>query len=93
MRRLRPARGGAAAAPLAAAIDALNPHYLRAKAFVILGLAASRLDDNRLRKTSAILADAYERTAGDDWRWFEDHMTYCNARLPQALFAALSPFS
>lgn len=74
------------------AIDGLNTNYLRAKAFVILGLAESRLDDARLRGLAEALVHAYEQTAGSDWRWFEPHMTYCNARLPQALFAAASVF-
>ncbi len=70
------------------AIDGLNPWYLRAHAFVILGLAAARLDDARLKKAVDVLADAYEASADEAWHWFEDGMTYCNARLPQALFAA-----
>jgi len=74
------------------AIDGLNPWYLRAHAFVILGLAASRLDDERLKKAADVLADAYEANTDDQWRWFEDGMTYCNARLPQALFAASRVF-
>ena len=74
------------------AIEGLNLNYLRAKAFVILGLAESRLDDARLRGLAEALVHAYEQTAGSDWRWFEPQMTYCNARLPQALFAAASVF-
>ena len=71
-------------------IDAL--HFLRSKAFTILGLAYSRLDDVRLRRLADDLADAYEQTATDDWRWFEEGMTYCNARLPQALLVAAGVF-
>lgn len=70
------------------AIDSLNPWYLRAHAFVILGLADARLDDGRLQRMADVLAEAYTRTADKHWRWFEDGMTYCNARLPQALFIA-----
>lgn len=73
-------------------IDELQINYLRAKAFVILGLAESRLDDARLRGLAEALICAYEQTAGSDWRWFEPHMTYCNARLPQALLTAASLF-
>lgn len=69
-------------------IDSLHPGYLRAKAFVILGLAEARIDDACLRGLAEKLICAYEHTADSDWRWFEPHMTYCNARLPQALFAA-----
>ena len=34
------------------------------------------------------LLDAYSVTADDEWRWFENTLTYDNARLPQALLAA-----
>ncbi len=32
----------------------------------------------------------FEDEARDDWHWFEPHLTYDNARLPQALFLAYS---
>ena len=69
-------------------IDGLNPWYLRAHAFVVLGLAAARLDDARLKQAADVLTAAYEKNSDEGWHWFEDGMTYCNARLPQALFAA-----
>jgi hypothetical protein len=72
------------------AIDALT--FLRAKAFTIIGLEASRLDDARLRALADEIADSYERTAGDGWHWFENDMTYCNARLPMAMFLAAKVF-
>ena len=31
------------------------------------------------------LLDIYRRTKTPDWPWFEESLTYCNARLPQAL--------
>lgn len=31
------------------------------------------------------LLDLYRRSRRNDWPWFEDRLTYCNARLPQAL--------
>jgi len=31
------------------------------------------------------LAERYEATRAPEWRWFEDHLTYENPRLPQAL--------
>ncbi len=73
-------------------IDTLQADWLRAKAFVALGLHLARLDDARLKKLADALADAYEATAGRDWQWYESHMTYCNARLPMALFAASEAF-
>ncbi len=38
----------------------------------------------------AKLCDAYRANATDDWRWFESTLTYDNAMLPLALFAAYS---
>ena len=65
--------------------------YLRTAAYAVLGL--SRLDADRLEPAAhrlleqlvGQLADAYERTASEEWRWFEDELTYDNARLPQAI--------
>jgi glycosyltransferase involved in cell wall biosynthesis len=37
---------------------------------------------------TARLLDLYERASGEDWPWFEEHVTYCNARLPQALIVS-----
>jgi glycosyltransferase involved in cell wall biosynthesis len=64
---------------------------LRTAAYAVLGL--SRLDADRLepaahRRLERLveqLAEAYERTWSEDWRWFEDELTYDNARLSQAL--------
>ncbi|HEV2591633.1 MAG TPA: glycosyltransferase [Gaiellaceae bacterium] len=65
--------------------------YLRTAAYAVLGL--SRLDADRLDPSArqllerlvGQLADAYEHTATAEWRWFEDELTYDNARLSQAL--------
>jgi hypothetical protein len=67
--------------------------YLRTAAYSVLGLA--RLDADRLQpgarllleRLVAQLAGAYEHTASEDWRWFEDELTYDNARLSQALLS------
>lgn len=66
---------------------------LRTAGYCVLGLA--RLDPDRLdlraRRQLARLVEgialAYQRTASEDWRWFEDRLTYDNARLSQALIA------
>jgi glycosyltransferase involved in cell wall biosynthesis len=66
---------------------------LRTAAYAVLGL--SRLDPDRLEPAARQLlerlvrqlADAHERTASEEWCWFEDELTYDNARLPQALLA------
>ncbi len=34
------------------------------------------------------LLGLFRRTAGPDWPWFENRVTYCNARLPQALLVS-----
>ena len=65
--------------------------YLRTAAYAVLGL--SRLDSDRLdpparrllERLVEQLATAYEHCASDGWSWFEDELTYDNARLSQAL--------
>jgi len=37
---------------------------------------------------SSKLVGLFHSTSGLDWRWFEDRLTYCNARLAQALIAS-----
>ena len=73
-------------------VASLDPELpLRTAAYTVLGL--SRLDADRLGPTARRLlerlvrqlAEAYERCASDDWAWFEDELTYDNARLSQAL--------
>jgi hypothetical protein len=64
---------------------------LRTGAYAALGLA--RLDPDRLDPVARgvlkgvleQLAAAYAEHAGQDWLWFEDRLTYDNARLPHAL--------
>jgi glycosyltransferase involved in cell wall biosynthesis len=66
---------------------------LRTAAYSVLGL--SRLDADRLDPPSRRLlerltdqiADAYRSSASADWSWFEDELSYDNARLPQALLS------
>ncbi|MDZ4805275.1 MAG: glycosyltransferase family 4 protein [Candidatus Eisenbacteria bacterium] len=66
----------------------------RAWAFALLGideyLHAFQGDSSvqSLRRTlGERLLDLYQRTRRDDWPWFEDRVTYENARLSQALLA------
>jgi glycosyltransferase involved in cell wall biosynthesis len=66
---------------------------LRTAAYAVLGL--SRLDTDRLEPAAhrqlerlvEQLAEAYERTCSEDWCWFEDALSYDNARLSQAVLA------
>ena len=73
-------------------IPKMRSNYLRAKAFVILGLSETKIADTHIRALADALAEDYEACADSRWRWFEDQMTYCNARLPQALFVAARLF-
>ena len=46
---------------------------------------SSRRARRQLERLVEQLADAYERTCSEDWCWFEDELSYDNARLSQAL--------
>ncbi len=83
-------------------LTALLPHlsqltYLRSKAFAILGFHSylQAAPDNyllqaSLEKLADELVQSWQATTAKnpDWHWFEEFLTYENARLPQALFAA-----
>src|SRR5689334_11120281 len=66
---------------------------LRTAAYAVLGLA--RMDSDRLapgarqllERLVEQLDDALEVNASADWYWFEDRLTYDNARLSQALLS------
>lgn len=64
----------------------------RAWAFAIIGIHeylrrfsgdrnASQFQD----ELAARLLELYRANSGDDWKWFEDELTYCNAVLPHAM--------
>ncbi len=64
----------------------------RAWAFALLGideyLRAFQGDSNVQsmgKELAERLLDLYRRTSAPDWPWFEERVTYCNARLSQAL--------
>jgi glycosyltransferase involved in cell wall biosynthesis len=67
----------------------------RAWAYSILGMQAY-LDwfpgDRAIQGTRNALAnrllDIYDRSHSETWKWFEKSLSYCNARLPQALILA-----
>jgi hypothetical protein len=64
----------------------------RAWAYALLGIAeylrafwgASQVQAIQ-RTLAQRLLDLFERASSREWPWFEDRLTYCNARLPQAL--------
>ncbi len=67
----------------------------RAWAFALLGITAyleRYSGDLHVQKTgknlAMRLAERYEKTADEDWRWFETVLSYDNARLSEAMIAA-----
>jgi glycosyltransferase involved in cell wall biosynthesis len=79
-------------AALPAVPDFTSP---RAWAYALLGideyLRAFQGDTNvqSLREMLSLrLLDLFHRTSERDWPWFEDRLTYCNARLSQALIVS-----
>lgn len=67
----------------------------RAQAFVILGAQAWRAGDKdagvtmeMIQRFGTRLHKLLRETSRAGWTWFEDRLTYDNARLPQALLAA-----
>ena len=87
-----PALVGPTGGLLSSLVSAFSPRVsVRTAAYAILGLArldADRLDPaarGLLARLVGQLARAYDRAAEPDWKWFEDVLTYDNARLSQAL--------
>lgn len=70
-----------------------NLFELRGQAYALIGLGhikGSQIDI-LLTGLADSLIYSFEHAAGDeDWRWFENSLTYDNAVLPWALFAAYS---
>lgn len=67
--------------------------YVRSRAYAMLGLSyAHASGQTRYGPVLQTLADdllaAFRANASADWPWFEDVMTYDNARLPEALIRA-----
>ncbi|NQT18221.1 MAG: hypothetical protein HQ592_00855 [Planctomycetes bacterium] len=63
----------------------------RALAFAMLGctqIQDSDLARDMLRHGADFLVRLFKHTARTGWQWFEEIITYCNARMPQALYAA-----
>ena len=69
--------------------------WIRANAYSILGLCyylkrypeSSQARENLIRLADFLL-ELYEDNSTSDWSWFEDHISYDNARVPHCLFAA-----
>jgi hypothetical protein len=75
-----------------ASVDSLE--YVRSRAYAILGYAHAQtaLKNPKYLDALRFLADelvgAFQTNASADWQWFEECMTYDNARLPEALIRA-----
>jgi hypothetical protein len=72
---------------------AIKSHSQRTKAYTCLGLAERLKAGDKnftvvLNEVATDLLNRFKRNSNDDWTWFEDTLTYDNARLSQALFAA-----
>jgi glycosyltransferase involved in cell wall biosynthesis len=74
---------------LPAISDTTSP---RAWAFALIGIheymrrfAGDRRASQVREDLSWRLLALYQRNRSDDWRWYEDGLTYCNAALPHAL--------
>lgn len=79
-------------AALPAVVEMTSP---RAWAYTLLGMDEylnAFEGDRGIEATRSTLArrlhELYVRTSGHDWPWFEERVTYCNARLSQALVAS-----
>ena len=67
----------------------------RAWAYTLLGIdlyLAPLTGDRRVEELREVLAkrlfELYARTSSRQWPWFEDRLTYCNARLAEALIVS-----
>ena len=78
---------------------AINSSSPRAKAFAVLGLnqyhqtyPKDQAISRRMIELIEQILKIYEQESTFDWRWFEPYLTYCNGRLPQALFEGYERF-
>lgn len=74
---------------LPAILDTTSP---RAWAFALIGIreylqrfAGDRMASQVREELAGRLLTLYQSHRSDDWRWYEDGLTYCNAALPHAL--------
>jgi glycosyltransferase involved in cell wall biosynthesis len=70
----------------------LNTTSPRAWAFALIGMheylrrfAGDRKANQVREELANRLLTMYRNNRADDWRWYEDRLTYCNAALPHAL--------
>ncbi|MCR4277548.1 MAG: hypothetical protein NUV80_05835 [Candidatus Berkelbacteria bacterium] len=63
-----------------------HPH-VRTKAYILLGLLAADQKEEATRWADK-LVETYKENTTNDWRWFENYLSYANATLPYALAEA-----
>jgi hypothetical protein len=70
-------------------LDTTSP---RAWAFTLIGIheylrrfAGDRMVNQVRDELAGRLLTLYQSSRSDEWRWYEDGLTYCNAALPQAM--------
>ena len=66
----------------------------RAQAFAIIGLYhhyqkyGRKRDFDLIKELADNLIKLYKKNSSNEWNWFEKHLSYANARLPEAMFLA-----
>ncbi len=71
-----------------------NCQFLRAKAFSLIGLCyyykSYPCEEilNKIKKIADYFCDSYDSESSEHWKWFEQNLTYANAKLPESLFLA-----
>lgn len=77
------------------AVEGMDLHYPRSMAYGLCGLHAflqrypgARRMRSHLTKMADLLVKMYEAHSTKDWAWFEDVVTYGNAKMPHALLLA-----
>jgi len=67
---------------------------LRSKAFAIIGIYylykknPEKKYFEKIKKLSREIIKEYKKNAEENWQWFEDELTYDNAKIPESLFLA-----
>lgn len=64
--------------------------FLKGKAYASIGLSLWRAENAKpyLELLQDSLADTYIQCRRENWRWFEDKITYCSAALPLAVLSS-----
>lgn len=64
--------------------------YLKGKAYALIGLTLWNDSSAQpfIKMLRESVTDTYVQCRREDWRWYEDEITYCSAVLPLAVFCA-----